>query len=116
MENQQAPTRRRKCIDIKYHYLQDTTGNYAISIHRVSPHDMSADMMTKPLKKDALKRHCKLLNFTFPPPKEVTFNHETTQYARQGDCDSTQKEIQMGALLSSLTAKAAIPHQHPNKA
>lgn len=64
---QQAPTRRRKCIDIKYHYIQDTVRQQAISIHRVPTQNMPADLMTKPLARTTFRRHLQHLRIEAPP-------------------------------------------------
>lgn len=66
MARQQAPTKRRKCIDIKYHFLQDTIKQNAIKVVRVPTHDMPAVLMTKPLKRSTFQRHLRNLRIEAP--------------------------------------------------
>ena len=44
-----APTKRRKYIDIRHHYLQHHVADNAITVHRIPTHQMQADIFTKPL-------------------------------------------------------------------
>ncbi|CDF40005.1 unnamed protein product [Chondrus crispus] len=52
-----APTKRRKCIDIKYHILQDFVQHNAVSVQYVPSKQMYADIMTKPLKTALYEAH-----------------------------------------------------------
>jgi hypothetical protein len=40
---------RIKHIDIKYHYVRDVVARGKLQVCRISTHDNSADMMTKPV-------------------------------------------------------------------
>ena len=40
---------RTKHIDIKYHYVRDVITQGKLKVCKISTHDISADMMTKPV-------------------------------------------------------------------
>jgi hypothetical protein len=48
---------RTKHIDIKYHYVRDIVEQGTVLFRHISTHDMSADMLTKPLTRDLHWRH-----------------------------------------------------------
>jgi len=48
---------RTKHIDIKYHYVRDIVEQGTLLFRHISTHDMSADMLTKPLARDLHWRH-----------------------------------------------------------
>eukprot|EP00178_Gracilaria_changii_P023027 TRINITY_DN68_c0_g1_i13.p1 TRINITY_DN68_c0_g1~~TRINITY_DN68_c0_g1_i13.p1 ORF type:complete len:1094 (-),score=78.92 TRINITY_DN68_c0_g1_i13:769-4050(-) len=45
----QAPTKRKKYLDLRYHYLQHQIGANAIQLKRIPTAEMLADIFTKPL-------------------------------------------------------------------
>lgn len=69
-----APTNRRKCIDIKYHMIQDLVHNAAITVNHVPSRLMYADILTKPLKRVTFETNRGNLQVQ-PPLKQVQFQH-----------------------------------------
>ncbi|CDF33643.1 unnamed protein product [Chondrus crispus] len=65
---QKAPTKRRKCIDIRYHYSQDVTQNQTVAVQRIGSKDMPADIMTKPVKAPLYHKHRQHLGVIMRPP------------------------------------------------
>ncbi|CDF32156.1 unnamed protein product [Chondrus crispus] len=104
-----APTKRRKCIDIRYHLLQDLTHHHAITLKHVTSRRMYADIMTKPLKPMPFNEHRANLRVQ-PPCHQVQFDLTPTvigpQTARQGDCDDPQIEDRRRAVHGHDTPTA----------
>lgn len=53
---------RNKHIDLKIHHVRDLLGNEIISLKKISSNENSADVLTKDMKKDNLKRMVSLLH------------------------------------------------------
>ena len=52
---------RTKHMNVKYHHFRDHVSNGQITIHPISTDDQPADMLTKPLNDDKLRKHRKFV-------------------------------------------------------
>lgn len=89
MAKKAGTTSRRKCIHVKYHYLQDIVSTGQVIVKRIPSANQTADIMIKPLKtKLYTTNRRKLL-----APHEHSENPTTpavNHALRQGACDSTE--------------------------
>lgn len=63
---------RTKHIDIRYHYIREAVQDNLILLEHISTYDNIADLLTKPLSRDAHQRHAfnpglRPLRITSPP-------------------------------------------------
>ena len=79
----QAPTRKRKFIHLRYHYLRDRVQTKNIAIKHIDSANMIADIFTKPLPRQRFLHNCSLLQVENPPEHELK---RTPSSHRQGDC------------------------------
>lgn len=66
----QAPTKQRKYIDVRHHYLQHHVNRQTIRILRIPTADMTADIFTKPLHRDRFILLRMALNITLRPTQK----------------------------------------------
>ena len=62
-----APTKQRKYIDIRHHYLQHHVTTEAIAVQRVPTQEMLADVFTKPPHRERFQEFRTALNITPRP-------------------------------------------------
>ena len=84
MAKSMGATRRRKCIDVRYHYLHDIVQKGEIAIRRISTTEQYADILTKPLKATLYKRHKAHIQLRLPPPPPQHQIAHTTTRVRGG--------------------------------
>ncbi|CDF33638.1 unnamed protein product [Chondrus crispus] len=87
--NSTGATRRRKCIDVRYHYLYDIVQKGEITIRRIPTTEQYADILTKPLKAMLYKRHQTHIQLRLPPPYPTTTR--APHHSRQEECGYIQK-------------------------
>lgn len=59
--NSTAPTKKRKHIDIKHHYLQEHVTNKRLLLKNIPGTHMKADALTKVLPKPAFLKHIRIM-------------------------------------------------------
>ena len=85
MAKSMGATKRRKCIDVRYHYLHDTVQRGRMSIMRIPSHEQYADILTKPLKATLYRHHKNNIRI---------HDIRDTLPSRQGECGSIQNQSQ----------------------
>ena len=77
-----APTKRRKYIDLRHHYLQHHVEKQRTTLHRISTELMKADILTKPLPRQRFEKLRSEIQ-VLPPPPTCSKGDAPT-----GDCQS----------------------------
>ena len=65
-----APTKQRKYIDIRHHYLQHHAASNTIDLNRIPTDRMLADIFTKPLHRERFQELRKALSITTRPEQK----------------------------------------------
>ena len=56
MTKNNVVTKRSKHIDIRFHYVRDTILRGILDVQRIPSEEMTADGLTKPLKREKLEK------------------------------------------------------------
>ncbi|CDF38989.1 unnamed protein product [Chondrus crispus] len=67
MAKNTGATRRRKCIDVRYHFLHETVQTGKLKVSRISTTEQKADILTKPLKNTLFQKHKHSIQINPPP-------------------------------------------------
>ena len=103
--NNTGATRRRKCIDVSYHYLHDRVQKGELKILRIPTTQQYAEIFTKPLKATLYQRHKNNIQIRKPPTKG-------TAALASGECGSIQNPQQtLGQLHRNQTTHGSIQSQ-----
>ena len=81
-------TKRRKCIDVRYHFLHDTVQQGKLQVSRIPSADQYADILTKPLKNTLYRTHKHNI---------AVRNIKDTLPSRRGECGSIQNQARRSA-------------------
>ena len=79
--NQIAPTKHRKYIDLRFHFLEDLVKSNRVAVQHTPSANMLADILTKPLKRHIFHKLRAALNIIPPPARDC--------HQRAGDCQTT---------------------------
>ena len=81
MAKSMGATKRRKCMDVRYHYLHDIVQKGIVKIERIPTTEQYADIFTKHLKATLYKTHKIYIQIRPTTASAI-------QPSRQGECGS----------------------------